>query len=351
MREQTSLLFQRNMRQIGVKVALGYVEDAVLFEPPRPVPSTVAGTTWPSSRGWPASQPPVSLFTCDRIPTEANEWSGRTRRMVRARVRPAGRAGRAAVDRDEASRAVAGAGGLRRGVAGDAVVRAREGHGHRPAPFSTSARTCRDQRDLEHRDLGLRQSSRCPRPAASARRRSGGAFGQTTTHWQAGHGTLLDIRGLKTYFFTEDGVVKAVDGVDLTVARGETLGLVGESGCGKSVAMFSVLRLISQPGRIVDGEIFFDGRDLCALSESDMHDIRGNRISMIFQQPLSSLNPVFRVGDQIARGVRDPRRGVAGTRRVRGRSRCSHMVGHPRRRAPRAVVSRTRSRAGRRSAS
>jgi peptide/nickel transport system ATP-binding protein len=115
-----------------------------------------------------------------------------------------------------------------------------------------------------------------------------------------GRDPLLDIRGLKTYFFTEDGVVKAVDGVDLTVARGETLGLVGESGCGKSVAMFSVLRLIGQPGKVVDGEIFFDGRDILRLTESEMQDIRGNRISMIFQQPLSSLNPVFRVVDQIA---------------------------------------------------
>ncbi|MFN2114878.1 MAG: ATP-binding cassette domain-containing protein, partial [Anaerolineae bacterium] len=112
--------------------------------------------------------------------------------------------------------------------------------------------------------------------------------------------TILEIEGLKTYFFTEEGVVKAVDGVDLTVDRGETLGLVGESGCGKSVAMFSVMRLISEPGEIVDGEITFDGSKILELSESEMQAIRGNRISMIFQQPLSSLNPVFRVGDQIA---------------------------------------------------
>ena len=115
-----------------------------------------------------------------------------------------------------------------------------------------------------------------------------------------GQGALLDIRGLKTYFFTEGGVVKAVDGVDLTVRRGETLGLVGESGCGKSVTMFSVMRLIGQPGRLVDGEVLFDGRDLTKISDSEMQDLRGNRISMIFQQPLTSLNPVFRIGDQVA---------------------------------------------------
>jgi len=115
-----------------------------------------------------------------------------------------------------------------------------------------------------------------------------------------GRAPILEIRGLKTYFFTEDGVVKAVDGVDLTVARGETLGLVGESGCGKSVSMFSVMRLIGQPGRIVEGEVLFDGRSILDLSDADMQDLRGNRMSMIFQQPLSSLNPVFRIGDQIA---------------------------------------------------
>jgi oligopeptide/dipeptide ABC transporter ATP-binding protein len=116
----------------------------------------------------------------------------------------------------------------------------------------------------------------------------------------AGQDALLELRGLKTHFFTEEGVVRAVDGVDLRVAGGETLGLVGESGCGKSVAMFSVMRLISPPGRIVSGQVLFAGRDLLTLDEQAMQDLRGNRISMIFQQPLSSLNPVFRVGDQIA---------------------------------------------------
>ena len=111
---------------------------------------------------------------------------------------------------------------------------------------------------------------------------------------------LLQVKNLKTYFFTEDGVVKAVDGVDFDVRPGEILGLVGESGCGKSVTSFSVLQLIDDPGRIVDGEVFFEGTDLLKLSEAEMVNMRGNLISMIFQQPQSSLNPVFTVGAQIA---------------------------------------------------
>jgi oligopeptide/dipeptide ABC transporter ATP-binding protein len=111
---------------------------------------------------------------------------------------------------------------------------------------------------------------------------------------------ILEVSNLTTYFFTEDGVVKAVDGVDFEVRRGEVLGLVGESGCGKSVTSFSIMRLISMPGKIVDGDITFDGQDLLALPESEMTHIRGNRISMIFQQPTGCLNPVFKVGDQIA---------------------------------------------------
>lgn len=114
------------------------------------------------------------------------------------------------------------------------------------------------------------------------------------------HKPLLDVKNLKTYFFTEDGVVKAVDGVDFVVYPGEVLGLVGESGCGKSVTSLSIMRLIGIPGKIVDGQILFEGRDLLKLSEAEMVDIRGNRISMIFQQPQSSLNPVFKVGDQVA---------------------------------------------------
>lgn len=111
---------------------------------------------------------------------------------------------------------------------------------------------------------------------------------------------LLEVRNLKTYFFTDAGVVKAVDGVDFVVGRGEVLGLVGESGCGKSVTSLSILRLVSPPGRIVAGEILFEDRDLLKLPEAEMVRMRGNRISMIFQQPQTSLNPVFRVGDQVA---------------------------------------------------
>jgi oligopeptide/dipeptide ABC transporter ATP-binding protein len=111
---------------------------------------------------------------------------------------------------------------------------------------------------------------------------------------------ILEVRDLKTYFFTEEGVVKAVDGVDFNVRSGEVLGLVGESGCGKSVTSFSILRLVGPPGKVVDGEIWFDGKNLLKLPENDMVEMRGNRISMIFQQPQTSLNPVFTVGDQVA---------------------------------------------------
>jgi oligopeptide/dipeptide ABC transporter ATP-binding protein len=117
-------------------------------------------------------------------------------------------------------------------------------------------------------------------------------------------GNILEVRGLKTYFFTEAGVVKAVDGVDLHVKRGEVLGLVGESGCGKSVTSFSIMRLVGVPGKIVEGEIVFNGQNILKLPESSMEAIRGNRLSMIFQQPTSCLNPVFKVGDQITEVLR-----------------------------------------------
>ncbi len=116
----------------------------------------------------------------------------------------------------------------------------------------------------------------------------------------AGDEVLLEVRGLKTYFFTEDGVVKAVDGVDFNVRKGEIVAIVGESGCGKSVTSLSIMRLVGIPGKIVDGEIIFKGENILDLPDSEMRRIRGDRISMIFQQPTSCLNPVFRVGDQIA---------------------------------------------------
>ena len=112
---------------------------------------------------------------------------------------------------------------------------------------------------------------------------------------------LLEIEDLRTWFFTSDGVVRAVDGVSYSVAPGETLAVVGESGCGKSVTAMSVLRLLpSPPARIVSGAIRFEGRDLLTASEAEMRKIRGNEISMIFQEPMTSLNPVLTVGRQIA---------------------------------------------------
>ena len=111
---------------------------------------------------------------------------------------------------------------------------------------------------------------------------------------------FLEVKNLKTYFFTEDGVVKAVDGVDFHVYPGEVMGLVGESGCGKSVTSLSIMRLISRPGEIVEGQVILDGQDLLKITENEMMQVRGNRISMIFQQPQTALNPVFQVGDQIA---------------------------------------------------
>jgi len=115
---------------------------------------------------------------------------------------------------------------------------------------------------------------------------------------------LLDVRDLKTYFDTDEGTVKAVDGVSFHIDRGETLGVVGESGSGKSVTSLSTMRLIPQPpGRFAGGEILFEGEDLLKKSERDMRRIRGNEISMIFQEPMTSLNPVYTVGDQIAEAI------------------------------------------------
>lgn len=116
---------------------------------------------------------------------------------------------------------------------------------------------------------------------------------------------LLDVKNLRTFFSTEEGLAKAVDDVTFHVDRGETLGIVGESGCGKSVTALSVMRLIpNPPGEIVSGEITFDGIDVRALPEEKMRRIRGNEISMIFQEPMTSLNPVFTCGDQIMEAIR-----------------------------------------------
>jgi len=117
--------------------------------------------------------------------------------------------------------------------------------------------------------------------------------------------SLLSIENLRTYFYTDAGVARAVDGVSFSVAQGETVGLVGESGCGKSVTALSLLRLIGSPGRIEpDSRMLFEGRDLMQLSNEEMRRVRGNRIAMIFQEPMTALNPVFTVGDQIAEVAR-----------------------------------------------
>ena len=116
---------------------------------------------------------------------------------------------------------------------------------------------------------------------------------------------LLDVKNLKTYFFTDEGVVRAVDGVDLYIDQGETLGVVGESGCGKSVTALSIMRLIPQPpGKIVEGQILYNGLDLVTIPANRLRKIRGKEISMVFQEPMTSLNPVFTCGEQIAEALR-----------------------------------------------
>ena len=115
---------------------------------------------------------------------------------------------------------------------------------------------------------------------------------------------ILEIRNLQTFFYTDDGIAKAVDGIDFEIKKKETLGIVGESGCGKSVTSMSVLRLVSPPGKIVGGSILFNGESILDKTEAQMRKIRGNDISMIFQEPMTSLNPVYTVGDQIGEVLR-----------------------------------------------
>ena len=117
--------------------------------------------------------------------------------------------------------------------------------------------------------------------------------------------SLLEVKDLKTYFYTDSGVAKAVDGVTFSLDKGKTLGIVGESGCGKSVTSLSIMRLVDPAtGRNEGGSIVFDGQDLLTLPEKEMRKLRGNRISMIFQEPMTSLNPVFTIGDQIAESLK-----------------------------------------------
>jgi oligopeptide/dipeptide ABC transporter ATP-binding protein len=116
-------------------------------------------------------------------------------------------------------------------------------------------------------------------------------------------GTVLQVRGLRTFFKVEGGIVKAVNGVNLSIPAGKTVGLVGESGCGKSITALSIMRLLEKNGRIASGQIMLHDRDLLKLSDGEMSHVRGNDISMIFQEPMTALNPVFSVGDQIAEAV------------------------------------------------
>ena len=115
---------------------------------------------------------------------------------------------------------------------------------------------------------------------------------------------VLEVRNLKTHFFTDKGVVKAVDGVNFDLYEGKTLGIVGESGCGKSITSMSILKLIDKNGNIVDGSIMYGDKDIVKLPVEEMRKIRGNEISMIFQEPMTSLNPVFRIGDQIIESIK-----------------------------------------------
>ena len=115
---------------------------------------------------------------------------------------------------------------------------------------------------------------------------------------------VLEVRNLKTHFHTDEGVVPAVDGVDFTLKKGKTLCVVGESGCGKSVTAYTVMRLISMPpGKVESGEIIYKGKNLVKLTENEMRDIRGNEIAMIFQEPMTSLNPVYTIGNQIVEAI------------------------------------------------
>jgi ABC-type dipeptide/oligopeptide/nickel transport system ATPase component len=139
-------------------------------------------------------------------------------------------------------------------------------------------------------------------------------------------GNLLSVENLETHFRTNDGLVRAVDNVSFVIPEGTTIGLVGESGCGKSVTSLSIMRLIDYPGEVVGGRIMFQDRNLVDLSPEQMRRVRGKDIAMIFQEPMTSLNPVYKVGEQIAEAVRN---------RLEARHRDARPGRHPLRGAPR----------------
>src|SRR3989338_4071161 len=114
---------------------------------------------------------------------------------------------------------------------------------------------------------------------------------------------ILQLKNLKTYFYTSRGIVKAVDGVNFDVKKGETFGLVGESGSGKTLTALSILKIVPQPGRITDGEILYNGKDLIKMDEDSLRNVRGRVIAIVFQEPASALNPVFTIGDQIMESI------------------------------------------------
>ena len=166
-------------------------------------------------------------------------------------------------------------------------------------------------------------------------RKASPAYAMTKAGVQAG--TVIEVKGLQTYLFTRSGVVKAVDDVSFSLRRGETLAVVGESGCGKSMTALSIMRLVpSPPGKIVGGTITLEGKDLVQLDEAEMRDIRGNEISMIFQEPMTSLNPVLTIGHQIAEAVRLHQDSVEDRREREGGGHAAA------RQDPRAVAARER---------
>ena len=185
---------------------------------------------------------------------------------------------------------------------------ARRRAGGSPAPTAPAARDAPRDRSP---DAARRRAEGSPAPGDRSARNAPGDRSPDAAH-------LLEIRGLHTHFSTERGVLRAVDGVDLAVERRDVLGVVGESGCGKTMTARSILRLVPYPGRIVAGAVLLEGRDLLALSEQEMRRVRGRQITMVFQEPMTSLNPAYRIGNQIGEVLVAHRRELSrGERRER----------------------------------